>query len=371
MKRKKFLQLLALSTISLPVLIRWFGGSGKAQDNEQSMMRPGTTSSRTYRWKMVTTWPPKFPVLGESCELFADWVGQMSGGRLDIRVYGGGELVPPLEAFDAVRSGAAEMGSAAPYYWAGKLPAAQFIASIPFGMTAQQVNAWLLAGGGWELWQEIYADFNLYPLPAGNTGVQMGGWFNRRIDSMADLRNLKMRIPGLGGKVLERVGGAPVLLAGSEIYMGLERGVIDATEWIGPYHDYLMGFHEIAKYYYYPGWHEPGSVLEMFINRERFLELPEDLQAIVQTAALRVNHWVLSEFEAKNAEYLEKIRTETEVEIRPYPTEVLEQLAQTTKEVVFEIAESNPTARKVLDSYMAFAKRSKGWSSLGQGVTRW
>ncbi len=364
MKRKKFLQLLALSTVSLPVLIRLFGGRSKAQGTKKEKNARWATPTTPYRWKMVTTWPPKFPVLGEVCDLFADWVGQMSGGRLEIQVYGGGELVPPLEAFDAVRSGAAEMASAAPYYWAGKLPAAQFIASIPFGMPAQHVNAWLLSGGGWQLWQELYADFNLYPIPAGNTGSQMGGWFNKRIDSFADLQNLKMRIPGLGGKVLERAGGAPVLLAGSEIYMGLERGVIDATEWIGPYHDYLMGFHEIAKYYYHPGWHEPGSVLEMFINRERFLELPEDLQAIVQVAALRANHWVLSEFEAKNAEYLEKIRSETEVQILPFPSEVLQQLQKTTEEVIGEIAEKDPASKRVLEHYTAFAKRIKSWGNL-------
>ncbi len=366
MKRKKFLQILALSTLSLPALIRFFGGNPRAQKkshNTNSTLAPSSRDS--FRWTMTTTWPPGFPVLGESCELFADWVRQMSGGRLDIRVYGGGELVPPLEAFDAVRSGAADMGSAAPYYWAGKLPAAQFIASIPFGMTAQEVNAWLLSGGGWELWQELYADFNLYPLPAGNTAVQMGGWFNKKIETIADLQNLKMRIPGLGGKVLERVGGAPVLLAGSEIYMGLERGVIDATEWIGPYHDYLMGFHEIAKYYYHPGWHEPGSVLEMFINRDRFLELPEDLQTIVQTAALRVNHWVLSEFEAKNAEYLQKIRTETQVQILPFPQQVLDKLRQASREVIREIANQDPAAKRVLDHYTAFAKTIKPWSELG------
>ncbi len=364
MNRKKFLQWLALSTISLPVLIRFFGGQSKAQGKAESRNRFFSASTAVHRWKMVTTWPPKFPVLGEVCDLFADWVRQMSGGRLEIQVYGGGELVPPLEAFDAVRSGAADMASGAPYYWAGKLPAAQFIASIPFGMSAQQVNAWLLSGGGWELWQELYADFNLYPIPAGNTGAQMGGWFNKRIDSFSDLQNLKMRIPGLGGKVLERAGGAPVLLAGSEIYMGLERGVIDATEWIGPYHDYLMGFHEIAKYYYYPGWHEPGSVLEMFINRRRFLELPEDLQAIVQTAALRANHWVLAEFEAKNALYLEKIRTETKVEILSFPPEVLQQLKTTADEVLTEIAEQDPTSKRVLQHYRAFAKKIKAWDAL-------
>ncbi|MEL6275686.1 MAG: TRAP transporter substrate-binding protein, partial [Bacteroidota bacterium] len=261
--RKKFLRGLAAGTIGLPIALRLLLGEGKAQYNDELLANSG----QRYEWKMVTTWPPGFPILGEGCNLLADLVRVMSGGRLNIEVYGGGELVPALGAFDAVQQGAAQLGSGSPYYWAGKIPAAQFFSGYPFGLNAQQMNAWLIAGGGLELWQELYAEFGMVPFVGGNTGVQMGGWYNREINTVADFQGLKMRMPGLGGRVLEALGGTPVLLAGGEIYTGLERGVIDATEWVGPYHDYIMGFHEITKYYYYPGWHEPGTAFEFFANQ--------------------------------------------------------------------------------------------------------
>ena len=358
--RKNFLKGIALGTLSLPVLIR----SCAPENFAQNQSSPNIITNKKYQWKMVTTWPPNFPILGQGCNLFAQWVNEMSGGRMEIKVYGGGELVPALEAFDAVRSGAADMGSGAAYYWAGKAAAAQFFASVPFGMNAQQMNAWLIGGEGMTLWEELYAQFNLVPMPGGNTGVQMGGWFNREINSMDDLKGLKMRMPGLGGKVLERAGGAPVLLAGGEIYTGLERGVIDATEWIGPYHDYKMGFHQIAKYYYGPGWHEPGTVLEFFFNKERFDKLPMDLQAILRHAALRLNGWMLAEFDAQNAVYLDKLINEENVDIRTYPQEVLEELKLFTTEFLEDLVAKDPLVKKVYGSYQKFRKSAKAWSKL-------
>lgn len=363
--RKGFFKGLALGTISLPFFLRSCGGQ---EPIAQSSNTPGILTGKKYQWKMVTTWPPNFPILQEGCEMFADWVKIMSSGRMEIKVFGGGELVPALEAFDTVTSGAAEIGSGAAYYWAGKIPAAQFFGSVPFGMNAQQLNAWLLSGDGLKLWTELYADYGLIPMPGGNTGIQMGGWFNKEINSLADLKGLKMRIPGLGGKVLERAGGAPVLLAGGEIYTGLERGVIDATEWIGPYHDYKMGFHQIAKYYYAPGWHEPGTILELFFNKERFEELPADLQLIMKTAALRLNQWMMCELEAKNAEYLDKILAVEGIEVREFPIEVIDQLRSITKEVVAELADQDPFARKVYDSYNAFRNKASKWSNLTEKV---
>lgn len=359
-KRKDFFKGLALGTISLPFLVRACGGQNIAQTTSS----PNIITNRKYEWKMVTTWPPNFPVLGEGCTLFAQWVEQMSGGRMKIKVYGGGELVPALQAFDTVRSGAADMGSGAAYYWAGKSAATQFFASVPFGMNAQQMNAWILNGGGLELWRELYAQFGVVPMPGGNTGVQMGGWYNKEINSIADLKGLKMRMPGLGGKVLERAGGAPVLLAGGEIYTGLERGVIDATEWIGPYHDYKMGFHQIAKYYYYPGWHEPGTVLEFFFNKERFDKLPTDLRAILEAASLRLNNWMLSEFEFKNALFLDKLVQEEKVDIRPFPQEVLTQLRTYTDEIIDELTAEDAFAQKVYNSYSKFRQQAEAWSKL-------
>ena len=357
--RKNFFKGLALGTISLPFAIRALGGKSEAQDNDSDS--PNIITARKYRWKMVTTWPPNFPILQEACNLYAQLVEEMSGGRITIRVYGGNELVPSLEAFDTVRTGGAEIGSGAAYYWAGKAPAAQFFASVPFGMNAQQLNSWLLAGGGLELWEELYRDFNLVPMVGGNTGVQMGGWFNREINSIEDLKGLKMRIPGLGGKVLEKAGGAPVLLAGGEIYTGLERGVIDATEWLGPYHDTLMGFNDIAKYYYTPGWHEPGTALEYFVNKEVYDALPKDLQAILQTVTLRINHWVLSQMEAKNAEALEQL-AKTDLNIRSFPKPVIDQLRIYTEEVIADITAKDPFAKKIYASYESFRQKAANYS---------
>lgn len=362
--RKAFFKGFALGTISLPIAMRGIMGKGIAQDKRSA----NVITDKKYNWKMVTTWPPNFPIIGESCERFARLVNEMSGGRIEIRVYAGGELVPALESFDAVSNGAVEMGHGAGYYWAGKVPAAQFFATVPFGMNAQQMNAWLTAGGGLEMWQELYQDFNLTPLPCGNSGVQMGGWFNREINGLEDLKGLKMRIPGLGGKVLEKAGGAPVLLAGGEIYTGLERGVIDATEWLGPFHDYLMGFHEIAKYYYTPGWHEPGTVLELIVNKAKYDALPQDLQAIIRSAAAHVNSWTLSEMEARNAATLHRLINEEQIEIRTFPPEMMQQLRAFTDEVIEEIIQRDAFARKVYASYDDFRKKARDYSNITEKI---
>lgn len=362
--RKNFFKGVAIGTISLPILIRALGEKPKAQTSSA----PGIITDKKYQWRMVTTWPPNFPVLGEGCVKFAEWVKTMSGGRMEIKVYGGGELVPALETFDAVHNGAVEMGSGAAYYWVSKSNSASFFTAVPFGMNAQQVNAWMLGGDGLKLWEEFYANFGLVPFPGGNTGVQMGGWFNRQINSVADLKGLKMRIPGLGGRVLEKVGGTPILLSGGDIYTGLERGIIDATEWIGPYHDYLMGFYQIAKYYYAPGWHETGSELEIIVNKRKFEELPSDLQEIIRTAALRMNQWVLSQFEAQNSFYLEKMVQEEKVDLRQFPEDVIAELKRHTREVILELVESDPFTKKVYDNYEAFSRRAAFWAKSSEKV---
>jgi len=331
-----------------------------------SSIAPAVHAQKRYNWRMVTAWPPNFPLLGDGAEMIARLVEEMSDGRMKIRVYGGGELVPPLEVFDAVSQGMVEMGHSAAYYWAGKSPATQFFTSIPFGMNAQQMNAWLYAGGGLNLWEEVYASFNLIPIPAGNTGVQMGGWFNKEIKSIVDIKGLKMRIPGLGGKVISKAGGAAVLSAGSEIYSNLERGVIDATEWIGPYHDYLMGFHKIAKYYYYPGWHEPGSVLELIVNKKRFEEIPKDLQTIIRTAAFRTNLWMLSEFETRNHTYLKRLVDEQRVRLERFPDSVLKVFKKYSGEVIDEIISKDLMSKKVYESFIRFKKNISDWARISE-----
>ncbi len=315
---------------------------------------------------MTTTWPPNFPVVGEGCNLMAEWVRKMSGGRMEITVYGGGELIPALEGFDAVSNGAVEMNHGAAYYWSGKLPASPFFTAVPFGMNAQQMGAWMISGGGLELWQQLYEPYDLLPFMCGNTGIQMGGWFNKDVNTLDDLKGLKMRIPGLGGKVFAKAGGTPMLVSGGEIYTNLERGVIDATEWIGPYHDYKMGFHQVAKNYYYPGWHETGPVLELMVNKTKFQELPEDLQEIIRTAAYRLNRWMSAEFDAKNGAYLQKIKEETAVSIKAFPGEVLQGLRSATQEVLVELIESDSFSKKVYDNYQSFRKQISGWMDIGE-----
>ncbi len=208
-------------------------------------------SKKKFKWKMVTTWPKNFPGLGTGANHFADVVNEMSGGRLTVKVYGSKELVPAMETFDFVSRGGAELGHGAAYYWKGKVEGAQFFSTVPFGLNAQEMNGWLFNGGGLELWTEMYKPFGIIPMPAGNMGVQMGGWFNKEINSVADLKGLKMRIPGMGGEVLKRLGGTPVNLPGGELFTAMQTGVLDATEWVGPYNDLTFGFHKVAKFYYY------------------------------------------------------------------------------------------------------------------------
>jgi TRAP-type mannitol/chloroaromatic compound transport system substrate-binding protein len=331
--RMKFTRILLMLVAAAVALI----GCKDEQPAAEKAATPAEPA-KTYNWKMVTTWPPNFPIFQEGVEQFAREVGTMSDGRLNIKVYAGGELVPPLETFDAVSQGTVEMGHGAAYYWAGKIPAAQFFTAVPFGMNAQGMNAWFYGGGGLELWQEVYAPYNLVPFPVGNTGVQMGGWFNKKIESVDDLKGLKMRIPGLGGKVLAKAGGTPVLRAGGEIYTSLERGEIDATEWVGPYHDERLGLYRAAKYYYYPGWHEPGTALELIVNKKAWESLPEDLQLIVKTAARSTSLWMFAEFEAQNLAALERLKKQYNVQVLEFPPDVLHELHKLANEALAEEA---------------------------------
>ena len=353
---------LLLITLCVNVLIACSEQTPSALSSQQADI------SQTYQWKMVTTWPPGFPVLQKGAERFADNIRAMSNGRLDIKVYAGGELIPPLQAFDAVSQGSVEMGHGSAYYWAGKVPEAQFFSTVPFGMTARGMNAWLYDGGGLELWREIYKPFHVIPFPLGNTGVQMGGWFNKEINSLEDIQGLKMRIPGLGGKVLAKAGGNPILLAGSEVYTALERNTIDATEWIGPYHDQRLGLYRAAKHYYYPGWHEPGTVLELTINQRAWESLPADLQAIISNAAQAENLRMLSEMEQKNMSALDELRKREGIEIHRFPNEVLSRLKTLTNETLIEEAERDPKFKRVYDAYQNFRRKNDAWSAISENA---
>ncbi len=320
----------------------------------------------TYQWKMVTAWPKNFPGLGTGANRLAELIGEMSGGRIRVKVYGAGELVPAFEVFDAVAQGTAEMGHGTAFYWKGKNEATQFFTAVPFGMTAQEMNGWFYHGGGLALWTELYAQFGLVPAPAGNGGVQMGGWFNKEIKSVADLAGLKMRIPGLGGEVLKRAGGTPVNLPGGELFTALESGAIDATEWIGPYNDLAFGLYKAARYYYYPGFHEPGGTLEAIINQAAFEALPADLQSIVLNACKVLNQDLLAEYTARNPVALQTLLEKHGVAMRRYPDDVLIKLHRLSREVVSELAEKDEFSRKIYTSFRQFLDQSQAWSNLSE-----
>ncbi len=331
------------------------------------LLGAGSAQAKTrYRWKMVTTWPKNFPGLGTAANRLAALIGEMSGGRIRVKVYGAKELVPAFETFDAVSRGTVEMGHGSAYYWKGKSEAAQFFSTVPFGLTAQEMNAWMYYGDGLKLWRELYDAFGLVPAPAGNTGVQMGGWFNKEINSLADMKGLKMRIPGLGGEVLKRLGGTPVNLPGGELFTSLQSGAIDATEWVGPYNDLAFGLYKAARYYYYPGFHEPGTTLEAIINKKALQALPKDLQSIVLNACRVVNQDLLSEYTARNPAALDTLLNRHKVDMRIYPQDVLLQLRRLSEEVVADLAGKDAFSRKVYASYSEFYRQARRWSDISQ-----
>ena len=347
--------------------IKKLGGSGLVAGS--TLVAPGLVQAKTkpeYKWKMVTTWPKNFPGLGTGANYLAKLINEMSGGRIQVKVYGAKELVPAFEIFDAVSRGVAEMGHGAAYYWKGKSEAAQFFAAVPFGLTAQEMNAWLYHGGGMELWQEVYKPFGLIPMAAGNTGVQMGGWFNKEINSVADLKGLKMRIPGLGGEVLRRAGGTPVSLPGGEIFTSLQSGAIDASEFVGPYNDLAFGLYKAAKFYYYPGWHEPGTTLECFVNQKALESLPADLQSIVLHASRVANQDMLSEYTAQNNRALDTLVNKHKVKLRRYPDDVLNKIKQLSDEVIAEVGAKDALSKKVFESFTSFRDQAIAWHNISE-----
>ncbi len=324
-----------------------------------------TESSPQYQWKLVTTWPKNLPGLGSGPENFARYVNEMSGGRLQVRVFGAGEIVPAFEVFDAVSQGAAEAGHGASYYWKGKIPASVFFTAIPFGMTAQEMNGWLHYGGGLELWQELYEPFGVIPFAGGSSGVQMAGWFNRELKSKDDLVGLKMRIPGLAGEVFDAAGGTAVRIAGGEVYTSMQTGVIDAVEWVGPYNDRTLGLQEVAEFYYYPGWHEPGAMLEFTVNAAAYNKLPADLQAVVKYAARAANQAMLDEFTARNNESLQQLLA-SGTQLRPLPEDIVALLYEKTVLAMTKLRAEDPMADKIARSYNSFADSVRAYHEISE-----
>ena len=349
---------------------RRFIGVGGAAAGAAVLGAPAIARAETIEWKMTTAFPPGQPFYSigpGSLTDFADRVRAMSAGALDIQVYHAGELVPAFEGFDAVRQGIVQCNGWVSYFGAGKVPAAQFFGAVPFGMSTQGQNAWFYVGDGIDLWHEVYDPLGLVAFPIGTTGVQMTGWFNKEIESLDDMKGLRLRIPGLAGQAYARLGVEVKVLPGGEIFPALERGVIDAAEWVGPAQDKILGLNNAATYYYTTGWHEPTTVTELAINKSAWEALPEELRAIVENAAAACNLISHSWAEANNAAALEEFAANG-TELRTLPSEVVEGLRAEMGPVYEELAADDETFRKVMDNYFAFKEEHDVWARASEAV---
>lgn len=316
--------------------------------------------------KMVTTWPKNFPGLGTGAENLARRINTMSSGKLNVKVYAGGELVPPFQSFDAVSSGKAEMSHSASYYWQGKSPAFNFFTVVPFGMTASEHAAWILWGDGLKLWRDLCDGFNVVPFMRASTGVQMGGWYRKEMKSLEDFKGLKFRMPGLGGEVLRKLGATVVNLPGGEIFPALQAGTIDGTEWVGPWSDLAFGFYKVAKFYYWPGFHEPCTTGEVLVNKKVWAGLSKEHKEIIETAIQAESMNEFAEFNYKNADALDTLITKHDVQLRRYSDEMLVALGNASGEVMAEIGNKDPVTKKIYESFMKARKNAMGWTALGE-----
>ncbi|PCH93930.1 MAG: ABC transporter substrate-binding protein [Rhodobacteraceae bacterium] len=313
---------------------------------------------------IVSTWPRDFPGLGLPAQRLAARIQELTDGEIEVKYFGAGERVGAFDSFDEVASGNAQAYIGADYYWKGKHPAWAAFTAIPFGLTATEMDAWIKYGGGQELWDELAGGFGLKNFAMGNTGVQMGGWFNKEINSADDFKGLKMRIPGLGGDVMSKLGASPVSLPGSQIYENLTSGAIDATEWVGPYNDYFMKFYEAAKYYYFPGMHEPGAQLALGMNMEFWSGLSDTHKAIVEAACNEENSRTLAETNANNGAYLNKLINEQGVQLREFNDDVYDAFGEAAAEVMEETRDHSPLAKKTIDAVVAARAEIGSWTAL-------
>ena len=350
MKRR---ELLALGTLAFL--------SGCKRPEEDKVPKSGTKRTKRVKLKLATSWPAKFPIMGTGVEFFAKRCFELSGGSLQIDVYAKNILVPALEVFDACSSAQIDAFHSGVYYWKGKNLAFSIFGGMPLGLTSEEMIAWFEFGGGYALWRKLYVRYNLYPLVGGTTGPQMGGWFKKKITSLEDLKGLKMRIPGLGGEVMKRLGVNPVLLPPGEIYTALERGVIDATEWVGPALDTMMGFYKVAPYYY-KGWHEPGSILELTFNKQRWESLSKEHQAIIKVASSEMTQRMLLEFRYQNAKAFAKLPKG--VEICDFPSDFYPAARKALDEVLDEQSAKSKDFAQVLQSYRAFYALNKPYDDI-------
>lgn len=361
MKRRKLLDHLAIAATTGSVLVAC------DQTGNQTASSPNVQTNElpNIRWKMVTSWPKSLDTLYGGAQTVCDRVAAMTGGRFKIQPFAAGEIVPGLEVLDAVQNGTVECGHTASYYYVGKNPALAFGTGVPFGLTGQQQNAWYYHGGGLEMMHELYSDFNVISFPAGNTGVQMGGWFKNEIMSLSDLKGLKMRIPGLGGQVMAKLGVNVQVLPGGEIYLALERGAIDAAEWVGPYDDLKLGLNKAASFYYYPGWWEPGPTLEVQVNKSQWEKLPVEYQEIFKTAAMEANLNMLAQYDALNRQALTTI-VDGGTKLKAYPPRVLQAAQKAATEYYAEQSEASPAFKKVYQQWNQFRSSIAAWNKINE-----
>lgn len=339
-------------------------GPGKDRRNtgEASGARgPGIVDRPRLRWRLASSFPSALDVIYGGGETFARRLAELTAGRFVVDVHEAGEIVPALQVLDAVQNGSVEMGHTAGYYSLGKNPALVFDTTIPFGMRARQHDAWMQQGGGLDLTRRTLADFGIVNFPAGNTGVQMGGWFRRPVTSLDDLKGLRMRIPGLGASVMERLGVIAQTIPGGEIYQALERGAIDATEWVGPYDDSKLGFQEVASTYHFPGWWEPSATLSLYVNQKAYDRLPSDYQAAIAAAASEANVTMLAQYDARNPPALTDLLA-SGVGLTPFPDDVMQAAEREARDLIDETAAAADVHyRALLESYRGFKQSSDRW----------
>ena len=321
----------------------------------------------TVTWRMATSWPKNTPGVGVNAQRLADMITAMSGGRLRVQLFAAGELVPPFEVFDAVSSGAVECGHATPYYWQGKSPAFHFFTGVPFGLSANEHAGWIAFGGGQALWEKAYEPFGVLPFFTGSSGAQAGGWFRKEINSLDDLKGLKMRIAGLGAEVLRRLGVNTLLTPPGEIFQAMQAGTIDAAEWVGPWNDLAFGLYRVAKYYYLPAFHEFGPALEMLVNKKAYEALPEDLREIVRRAAHATSYETLADFTFHNIESYQPL-LEKGVEVRAFNDDIVKALGRESEAVLSDLSKTSPLAGEVYASFTAFRAKAMTYGKVMDGA---
>jgi TRAP-type mannitol/chloroaromatic compound transport system substrate-binding protein len=322
-------------------------------------------SAPAVKWRLTSSFPKSLDTIYGGAEVMANRVRAATGGKFDIQVFAGGEIAPPFQALDVVQNGTVECCHTCSYYYVGKDKAFGFGTSVPFGMNFRQLNAWFYYGGGDKLLQEFYNGYNVHHLLGGNTGTQMGGWFRKEINTLADVKGLKMRIAGLGGAVFSALGAVPQQIAGSDIYPALEKGTIDAAEWVGPYDDEKLGFYKVAKNYYFPGWWEPGPGINFFINKDAWAKLPKEYQAAMEAGAYEANVTMMAEYDHKNPTALVKL-VQNGVKLKKYSAEIIKAAYDAAVQLYADESAKNPAFKKIYEPYLKYQKMTNQWFAVAE-----